>query len=528
MLLDLNGNPIQSSQLREPQTSKLASLHSEVANHHSRGLTPAKLARILEDAEQGNLQAQHELFIDMEDRDAHLLSEIGKRKRALLTLEWDIVPPRNASAAEKAAAAYAKELIQDMPDLEDLVFDLMDAVGHGFSALELQWLLDGREWIVQSASHRPQSWFQLDRDTRSQLRLRDNSPDGQALNPAGWIVHAHKAKSGYLARSGLHRVLSWPFLFKNYSVRDIAEFLEIYGLPLRVGKYPVNASPQEKMTLLRAVAGIGHDAAGIIPAEMEIEFVEAVKAGHEPFMAFIEWCEKSMSKAILGGTLTSQADGKTSTNALGNVHNDVRHDLLVSDARQINGTLTSQLVYPLLALNGKLGDGGLRRCPRFQFDVSEPEDMKLLADALPKLASAGAQIPVSYVNDKLKIPLPAAGEPVLGATKPAAPEPADATAAARLAVLTARLGPMAGRLDDSNADQLAVGEAAAALSADFQKVLGPRLDELIALLDETQDLALFRERLNELLAGRTEDVLVEALTAQNVSARLLGLFRGQR
>ena len=74
----------------------------------------------------------------------------------------------------------------------------------------------------------------------------------------------------------------------------------------------------------------------------------------------------------------------------------------------------------------------------------------------------------------------------------------------------------------------AIVEAAAALSADFQKVLGPRLDELVAILDETQDLALFRERLNELLSGHADGVLVEALTAQSVSARLLGLFRGQR
>lgn len=527
MLVDHLGNPIRSADYRDPQTSQLRQLHSEIAQHHSRGLTPARLARILEDAEQGNLQAQHELFVDMEDRDAHLLSEMGKRKRALLTLEWDIVPPRNASAAEQAAAAYAKELIGDMPDFEDLLFDLMDAVGHGFSALELGWQMDGREWLIQSATHRPQSWFQLDRDTRSELRLRDNSPDGQTLNAFGWIVHTHKAKSGYLARSGLHRVLAWPFLFKNYSVRDIAEFLEIYGLPLRVGKYPVNASPQEKVTLLRAVAGIGHDAAGIIPAEMEIEFVEAVKAGHDPFMAMIEWCEKSMSKAILGGTLTSQADGKSSTHALGNVHNEVRHDLLVSDARQLNGTLTSYLVYPLLALNGKLGDGGPRRCPRFQFDVTEAEDMALLADALPKLADVGAQIPVSYINSKLKIPAPQDGEPVLGRAQPAAPV-GDKTAANRLAALTAQPADIGQRIDAARADQQALAEAAVALSADFQAVLGPRLDDLLALLDETQDLTLFRDRLNELLANRAGDVLVEALTAQSVNARLLGLFRGER
>lgn len=42
-----------------------------------------------------------------------------------------------------------------------------------------------------------------------------------------------------------------------------------------------------------------------------------------------------MSKAILGGTLTSQAYGKSSTNALGNIHNEVRQEVRDADLRQL-------------------------------------------------------------------------------------------------------------------------------------------------------------------------------------------------
>uniref|UniRef100_UPI00398B6B75 phage portal protein family protein n=1 Tax=Erwinia tracheiphila TaxID=65700 RepID=UPI00398B6B75 len=48
-------------------------------------------------------------------------------------------------------------------------------------------------------------------------------------------------------------------------------------------------------------------------------------------------------KAILGGTLTSQADGASSTNALGNVHNEVRFEVRSSDATQVAATLTRDL-----------------------------------------------------------------------------------------------------------------------------------------------------------------------------------------
>ncbi|STO59294.1 Mu-like phage gp29 [Canicola haemoglobinophilus] len=194
---------------------------------------------------------------------------------------------------------------------------------------------------------RDPAWFMTPTEQRNSLRLRDGSVTGIELQKFGWITHIAKAKTGYLSRIGLVRTLVWPFLYKNYSARDFAEFLEIYGLPMRLGKYPEGATPTEKNTLLRAVMSIGHNAGGIIPRGMEIEFQNAADGDSSSFMAMIEWAEKSMSKAILGGTLTSQADGATSTNALGNVHNEVRSELRDADLKRLQATLTRDLIYPL-------------------------------------------------------------------------------------------------------------------------------------------------------------------------------------
>jgi phage gp29-like protein len=221
----------------------------------------------------------------------------------------------------------------------------------------------------QDLTHRPQSWFQLHRGYRQELRLRTNTADadgiqGEALTPFGWITHIHKAKSGYLERTALFRQLVWTYLFKNYSVGDLAEFLEIYGIPVRLGKYPPNASEREKATLLRALVGIGHNAAGIIPEGMLIDFKDAATGDPKAFELMISWCERNQSKVILGGTLTSGADGAASTNALGNVHNEVRKDLRDGDIRQLNATITRDLVYAIAAMNG-LAPDGIKRCPRF-------------------------------------------------------------------------------------------------------------------------------------------------------------------
>lgn len=415
-ILDQYGNPIQREVLNEPQTSRLGWVTHEFADHPSRGLTPQRLHRILEDAERGDIAAQHDLFVDMEEKDAHIFAEMSKRKRAILTLDWSIEPPRDATPAERKQTAQLQEQLRDIADLDDVFLDALDAIGHGFSALEIEWQRLGSDWLPRSLTHRPQRWFQTVPTDGNALRLRDGTADGAAPWQFGWVIHRHRAKSGYVTRAGLHRVLAWPYLFKNYSVRDLAEFLEIYGLPLRVGKYPAGATDDEKATLLRAVAGIGHAAAGIIPEGMLIEFQNAAQGSHEPFQAMMNWCERSQSKAILGGTLTSQADGKSSTNALGTIHNEVRHDLLVSDAGQLAGTLTRDLLYPMAVLNG--GQVDPRRMPRLVFDTREPEDLKLYADALPPLVALGVQVPVSWVHDKLAIPAAKDNEPVLVAPRP--------------------------------------------------------------------------------------------------------------
>ena len=139
-ILDQYGNPITPADIAEPQTARIAALQHQLVESHLDGLTPARAARILRDADLGDIVAQHELFDDMYDRDAHLRCEYEKRSGAVLGLDWSIEPPANASAAEKAAAQWVEETLRSaVDDLEDCVTAMMEAPGHGFSAIELEW-----------------------------------------------------------------------------------------------------------------------------------------------------------------------------------------------------------------------------------------------------------------------------------------------------------------------------------------------------------------------------------------------------
>lgn len=514
-IVDQYGRPIDRVVLDEPQTARIAALQNQYLTPMLGGLTPARLARTLQEADQGNLLEQQRLFADMEERDIHMRSEMDKRKNAIVGLDWDIVEPRNASAAEKKATDWLRETLQDAVDpIEDLLLASMEGVGHGFAPVELEWRREGREWLP--AFHpRPHEWFRLDQ-TRSELRLMDASIDGTKLLPFGWVMHTHgKAKTGYMGRMGLYRTLVWPFLYKAYALGDFAEFLETYGLPIIVGKYHAGATADEKASLMRAVTALGHDARAIMPADMTLE-VEKITggAGESAHLKMMEWAEKSQSKSILGQTLTADTGSNGGGSyGLGKVHNEVRHDICVSDARQIAATITRDLLYPLVAIN-RGGVDGLKRCPRFRFDLDEAEDLTTYAEALPKLTGVGFKIPRVWAHEKLRIPEPKDGEDVL---TPAQEPQSPAALAALTAQIPGQVAALSATTKDATADE--VDQLADAAATTWEGMVA----SVKTMVDQAADLTALQRDMVAAFGGKPHDELVKLMAAAFALAELKGM-----
>ncbi len=516
---------------RQTDSPTSALLHREFAEHPSKGLTPARLASLFIEAEQGNLQAQAELFMDMREKDTHIGAELSKREMAVKKLDWELRPPRDASATEKKHTKLLQDLITDELDIGNLRMDALDAIGHGYSCIELGW---GRTaaglWFPNQVEHRSPTWFITPPDQRNTLHLRDSGTVyGVPLQPFGWIPHFHKSRAGYIARSGLFRALAWPYLYKNYSVRDLAEFLEIYGLPIRVGKYSPTASDKEKRDLLRTVLSIGHNAAGIIPDTMQLELQQVMALGNaDSFMAMVNWCEASQSKAILGGTLTSST-GANGNRSLGDVHNEVRLDIRDDDATQLDQTLSSYLVYPMAMLNGLFADN---RCPSWVSDTQEPDDLQLYADALPKLANAGARIPLRYVNLKLKIPEPEDDEPILQPSRSANAPAQDGQAATGLAgvitktseYIAAATQSQPGRVDNPAQLDDSVDAHTALLAANAADPLKAWLDSIQNMLNDADSLEAFQAALVNGYGHLPSDKMTKVMGVAFAAADLAGRF----
>lgn len=378
--------------------------------------TVSQFLNTLQQADTGTLTAQADLFSQMEELDAHIFSEITKRKIAVAQLDWNLTPPRDAMQTEKKAIAKLEDKLRDALDIDSLVFDIADAIGKGFSCIEIDWKRDSDGfWMPAQFFFRPQRWFTTDLATRQEIRLRDyQTIDGVPLIPNGWIVHRHSVRStGFPIVQGIYRQCALPYLIKNFAVKNWLRFCELYGVPMRA-LFTSESDTLKKQELMNALKNMGSNGVALLNGLQEdFKTVDITKGEGQGFQNLIDWCEKSISKAILGATLTSQADGKTSTNALGNVHNEVRREYRDFDARQIAETLNSQLISAIVKLNG------LTIRPRWVFDTNEAQDLALYADAIPKLVAVGMKISPEYLHEKLKIPMASEGENVL-ATEQAA------------------------------------------------------------------------------------------------------------
>ncbi|WP_241159450.1 MULTISPECIES: DUF935 domain-containing protein [unclassified Desulfovibrio] len=511
---------------RQTEDSGMAAslLYLEQLPDLTHGLTPNRLRRILRDADAGIISEQHALFANMEERCDHLAAEMGKRKRSLLTLEWDILPAVKDDAKAREAARQVRAMVDALPSVDDIILDMADAIGHGFSALEIEWQYADGWHIPKAVTFRPQSWFVCPWRDRNVLHLRDGSAEGAELWPCGWIVHTHKSRSGWLPRAGLFRVLAWTYLIRAYAASSEVQYVQIHGLPLRLGKYPPGSTKEDKTALLNALRCLGQDAAGIIPVGMEVLFESPTANTRDIPGELVTRCEQGMSKAILGGTLTSQADGKTSTNALGEIHEQVRRDILSADARQIAATLTEQLLRPLAMLN--LGITDRRALPWWQFDTQDAADLALYADALPKLAPY-MRISRRYVHERLKLPEAVGEEDVFqAATTPPEPdgegepqeenEGTSANAAAKAQDAGGAAQPSAAgaakALDTINAD--------AALTAAGESLLRPLLDDLAKGVTPEELQARLAELYPRMDTDELADILARAMFVAEIWGRV--------
>ena len=520
-IVDQWGNPVSTAKLTEEFAAPtLGGVHSVWSETIVSGLTPTGLAEILRSAGRGYPDRFFALATEMEERDLHYAAVLGTRKRAITGISPIVVAASTDAEDEKIADAV-RELVDQPEFVDDYVTDLLDALGKGYSVVESIWDRSGREWFPKRYEWRDQRHFVIDQRDGRTLRFKSaSSIDGVDLPPFQFSIHRPKLMSGLPIRAGLARLAAWAFLFKSYTLKDWMAFLEVYGMPLRVGRFGRSASLDDRRVLLQAVRVICSDAAAIIPKEMEIEFIEAKGGtGNAVFSAKAEYLDRQISKGVLGQTMTTD-DGSSLSQAA--VHENVRHDIARADGRQTAITANRDLIRPFVDLNY----GPRDKYPTLVFPITENEDIKALVDAVERLVPLGLEVGMSKVRERIGFDEPEEGEKLLRPSA-ALPPPAEAekpeAGSGKDQAQLKTACPHCGEYHATAADQrpeldILVEDAL----ADWEGAIDPLLKPLQRLIESASSYAEVEAGLDDLIARMDAGPLADRLAKLQMKARGLG------
>jgi phage gp29-like protein len=399
----------------------------------SRNLDPRRLASIMREADEGFPKRYMELAEEIEEKDFQYLSVLGTRKRQVAQLPMTVAVAKNGNDNDKAISEAVQEDLVDSGVIDRYMFDMLDAVGKGYSLGENIWDTIGPRWKPARIEHVDPRFVKFDRETqRIPMLLGDNGED-ESLPAFKYVYLELKAKSGIPVRGGIARAAAWCWLFKNLGIKDWIQFAEVYGLPLRLGKYPNGASDSDKKELLLALASIASDAAGIIPQNMNIDFVEAANKGSSAdlFERLCQYFDQAESKMVLGQTGTTDSTGAKGLGS-GTEHSTVREDIERADANAVSAALNEYLVKPYVILNF----GPQPRYPWLRIGRDDVKDATLMLTAAEKLVPLGFRIAQSDIRSAVGFNEPKDGDELfqLPASAPAplalSPNPAMARALA--------------------------------------------------------------------------------------------------
>lgn len=527
-----DGEPIRREILtQEIAGPTISGVRSPYGDYPADGLNPRRLASILQEADAGDPVRYFELAEQIEERDAHYLGVLSTRKRSVAQLDITVEAADDTPEGKAHADMIESWLRRD--ELQSELFDILDAIGKGWSFTEIIWDTSEGQWMPKRLERRDQRWFKPDvRDGVTPLLRADANRDGFAvgLPPAGpngagyvalpafkFISATIRAKSGLPVRSGLARLAAWSWMFKAFTLRDWAIFTQCFGQPMRVGKYPAGASETDKDTLFRAVANIAGDCAAIIPGSMMIEFVrnEGFNATGDLYIKRADWLDQQMSKAVLGQTATT--DAIAGGHAVGQEHRQVQEDIETADAKALGAILNRDLVQAWVQLE----HGPQKAYPWLRIGRPDSKNITQILDGISRGVPMGMQVERSWMNDLLGVPVPspgadgrmpelltpAASASPFGSMFPSASPQQRALAAAEMIMHDVR-------------DPIAVlSDQAARLCAPGSDAL---VDEVRGVIETSTSLQQVQEKLRALKPGAAEAKMAGLMRMARVIANLTG------
>ncbi len=320
-------------------------------------------------SERITLEVYEEMLSDPLIRSALTIKKLGA-----LAVPWRVLP-YDESPESRERVEFIRYVFSEMSGSpEQVLFDAMDALAKGYAVMEKIYVMDegrfgGKVRLGAVKAKDPALFgFEVDEFLNIQalvLHLPGESP--RRLPREKFVIYAHNqrygAPTGESDLKSVHR--SW--CLKRELIKQWSAHLEKFASPTVLGKFKRGLPEEAQRELLSALQRIQRQSAVVHPDDIEVRLLEGGSEGRGAYLEAIEYHNREIARAILGGTLTTDDSRRVGSLALGKVHLQVLIMQLAGLRRTLaDKVMNEQIIRPLIDVN--YGGGGY---PVFSFE--EPD-----------------------------------------------------------------------------------------------------------------------------------------------------------
>lgn len=363
--------------------------------------TPQIIENTFRGALSGNLVAQWMLMDLMEQTWPRLNKNLNEIKDGAKALNRIVKPyaDKDEKPTDEAVrrAKIVDKLLRTMRpnrkklerDLDDTIYDVLDALGKGLELSEILWEEERRPvniagtttnlWCPRATRWVHPRYYGYPSGTAAEEELMLNSREIAQTNPEfqgssslwlpipddQFILSIIQQKSGHPINGSLLRILGFLWAASNFTWEWFLNFAQIFGAPIRWATYdPATSTAGTVQLIMDMLAQMGSFGYAAFPAGTQLELKEAVKSAQDnPQKALLDAADLICDLMIIGQTLTSQSsrggEGGGGNRALGQVHQDIRLERIQKAGNTAAKTISETFIRAICRLN--FGDDS--ECP---------------------------------------------------------------------------------------------------------------------------------------------------------------------
>jgi len=280
------------------------------------------------------------------------------------------------SAKDVAVKDFVESVFMGI-DMYDLFDFIHDARLKEFSVIDLTWDIISGKQIITKAEKVNQKYFRRDYKDKKRLKIDWGNRLEEIPPDAALVCESVKIP--------LLIPVARDFILKEFGIESWASFIETFGEPFIMGRYPAGADETFKSELEAAVNKLAMSSRGIAPEGSSIEIIESRK-GTSDHKQFTEKAETGISITLLGHENAVR-------NSPGLQVGENQAPYKAARAKVVSDiTFIEKHIYHLVKMLVDRNFDAVQKYPIFKIDNSEPINVKERLSVIDSAYSKGYKV----------------------------------------------------------------------------------------------------------------------------------------